>query len=89
MKLERDRKRWTEIGNEDMYVRFERAEEVGGLAGERVQREKSSQEVLKEGRMHCSREQLKFKLEELIQLYLVLSSMGYHCKICTILYDDV
>jgi hypothetical protein len=36
-----------------------------------------------------SREQLKFKLEELIQLYLVLNTMGYHLKICTISYDDV
>jgi hypothetical protein len=36
-----------------------------------------------------SREQLKFKLEELIQLYLVLNTMGYHLKICIISYDDV
>jgi hypothetical protein len=36
-----------------------------------------------------SREQLKFKMEELIQLYLVLNTMGYHFKICTISYDDV
>jgi hypothetical protein len=36
-----------------------------------------------------SRDQLKFKLEELIQLYLVLNTMGYHLKICTISYDDV
>jgi hypothetical protein len=36
-----------------------------------------------------SREQLKFKLEEVIQLYLVLNTMGYHLKICNISYDDV
>ncbi len=40
-------------------------------------------------RYTVSREQLKFKLEELIQLYLVLNTMGYHLKICTISYDDV
>jgi hypothetical protein len=39
-------------------------------------------------RYTVSREQLKFKLEELIQLYLVLNTMGYHLKICTISYDD-
>ncbi len=38
---------------------------------------------------NVSREQLKFKSEELIQLYLVLNTMGYHLKVCTISYDDV
>ncbi len=41
------------------------------------------------GHYTVSREQLKFKLEELIQLYLVLNTMGYHLKICIISYDDV
>jgi hypothetical protein len=38
---------------------------------------------------YVSREQLKFKSEELIQLYLVRNTMGYHLKVCTISYDDV
>ncbi len=40
---------------------------------------------LKEWSGHTvSREQLKFKQEELVQLYLVVISMGYHLKICSI-----
>ncbi len=35
-----------------------------------------------------SRKLLKFKLEELVRLYLVINTMGYHLKIFTIRYDD-